>query len=237
MLSIKSQMLEHVKEIKQNLENGGDAQSEKKKFYKAVEEIKVKAIKSDEILDVVNDIRTILVNNWRPKQHSILSGIILWVGLISLGSLIIYLRDIPFLLTNSIWSIVLSIILLFIGWFLINLGVHNFGHYIAGRIVGIKYNAWVKFHIIGQWALILDYKSYLKASFNKRQVVHISGPFCTLATPWIIYFLIWHPVMLGIAIYMFVASLPLMFKKGWDYGRIFKENKLKKEYMNLKNQK
>ena len=235
MLKNESQMLEFVKEIKINLENGGDMQSEKKKFYKAIEEIKVNRIKSDEILDVVNDIRTILVNAWRPKQHSILSGIILWVGLISLGSLIIFFRDIPLLSTSSIWSIVLTIILLFIGWFFINLGVHNFGHYIAGRLVGIKYSAWVKFHIIGQWALIIDYKSYLKASFNKRQVVHVSGPVCTLATPWIIYLIIWHPLMLGIAIYMFLASLPLIIRKGWDYGRIFKENKLKKEHKKLKN--
>ncbi len=233
MLEIESQILKKVNEIKNNLKNGGHFQEEKKKFYKVVSEIKVNGIKSDEILNLIQEIRTTLVNDWRSKQHSIISGIILWIGLISLGSCIIYFRDIPIIPSNIIWSVILSTFFLFLGWFFINLGVHNLGHYIAGRFVGIKYKAWVTFNFFGQWALIIDYKSYLKATFNQRQVVHISGPFCTLITPWIIYFATWHPFMIGIAIYMIVASIPLILKKGWDYGRIFRERQLKKKYRKI----
>jgi len=235
MLDYELKILESAKEIKNNLKNGGVIQEEKKKFYEIVRDIKIHAIKSDEILDLINDIRTILVDDWRPKQHSILSGVILWVSAISLGALFIYLRNFPFLPSSSIWSIILSWFLIFLGWFLINAGVHNFGHYLAGKMVGIGYKGWVTFNFFGQWALIIDYKSYLKASFNKRQVVHISGPFSTLATPWIIFFLIWHPLMFGIAIYMIGGSIPLIIRKGWDYGRIFKESKLKKQHKQIKN--
>ncbi len=42
--------------------------------------------------------------------------------------------------------------------------------------------------------------------------------------------------MIGIAIYMIIASIPLMLKKGWDYGRICKERQLNKEYKKNKNQ-
>jgi hypothetical protein len=130
---------------------------------------------------------------------------------------------------------VLSWALIFLGHFLINLGVHNLGHFIAGILVGIYYKSWVTFNFFGQWALIIDYKSYLKASFNKRQVVHVSGPIATLLTPWIIFFIIWEPFMMGLAIYMLVASIPLMIKKGWDYGRIFKERKLYRQYKQQNN--
>jgi hypothetical protein len=227
MLSQELQILENVRNIKSNLENGGNFQEEKKRFYKIVDQIKINGIKSDEILDIVSDIRKILIDDWRPKQYSILSGVILWIVLISLGSIVIHYYNYPFLAISSIWSIALSWFLIFVGYFLINLGVHNLGHFIAGVFVGISYKSWVTFNFFGQWALIIDYKSYLKASFSKRQVVHISGPFCTLATPWIIYFVIWEPFMMGLAIYMLVASIPLMIKKGWDYGRIFKERKLR----------
>ncbi len=42
-----------------------------------------------------------------------------------------------------------------------------------------------------------------------------------------------NPIMIGIGIYMFVASIPVMIIKKWDYGRIFKERKLKKEAKRL----
>jgi hypothetical protein len=229
MLEIESQILENAIEIKHNLENEGDIQIEKKKFYKIVKDIKIHDIKSEEVLDIIQEIRMKLVDEWRPKQHSIFSGVLLWVSLMTFGSILIHFRDYPFLPLNSIVSIIISSIILFFGWFFINLGVHNLGHYIAGKLVGINYKSWVTFNMFGQWALIIDYKSYLKASFNKRQVVHISGPFCTLATPWIIFLIIWHPFMFGIAIYMIVASLPLILKKGWDYGRIFREHNLKRQ--------
>jgi len=233
MLDYESIILESANQIKTNLEDGGDIQEEKKKFYKIVQDIKVHAIKSDQVLDVISDIRTILVNDWRPKQHSIISGVVLWCSSITLGGLLIYLRDLPFFPINSIWLLILNWVLVFLGWFLINAGVHNFGHYLAGKIVGIGFKGWVTFNFFGQWALIIDYKSYLKASFNKRQAVHISGPFCTLAAPWIFFLIILHPLMLGIAIYMIIASIPLILRKGWDYGRIFKERKLKKQYKKL----
>jgi hypothetical protein len=102
MLEIESQILKKVNEIKNNLENGGDLQKEKKKFYKSVAEIKVNGIKSDEILDIIQEIRSFLVNNWRPKQHSIISGLLLWIGLICIGSFIIYFRDFVIILLEDL---------------------------------------------------------------------------------------------------------------------------------------
>jgi hypothetical protein len=234
VLSTELNILENIKEIKKNFQKNDNKEELKKKFYKLVSDIKVNAIKSEEVLDLVVEVRKLMVDDWRSKQHSVFSGVLLWLLLIISGSFIIYFRDFPFLPQNSIWAVILGSFLLFLGWFFINLGVHNLGHFIAGNFVGIHYNSWVTFNFFGQWALIIDYKSYLKASFTKRQIVHVSGPFCTLTTPWIIYFLIWEPVMLGIAIYMILASIPLMIKKGWDYGRIFRERKLKIQYKNNK---
>jgi hypothetical protein len=42
--------------------------------------------------------------------------------------------------------------------------------------------------------------------------------------------------MIGIGIYMFIASIPVMVRKKWDYGRIFKEKQLKKQNKQIKKQ-
>jgi len=39
--------------------------------------------------------------------------------------------------------------------------------------------------------------------------------------------------MIGIGIYMFIASIPVVVMKKWDYGHIFKERRLKKENRRL----
>jgi hypothetical protein len=62
----------------------------------------------------------------------------------------------------------------------------------------------------------------------------VSGPACTLGTPWVLLLITFSPIYLIIAIYMIVGSLPVVIKGVWDYGRIYKERKLKKENKMLK---
>ena len=128
----------------------------------------------------------------------------------------------------------LNIVGLVLGWLSINIGIHNLGHYVAGKMVGIVFDSWVIRQKVFQWALIIEYKSYLKVSFRKRQFLHVSGPACTLGTPWVMFLITLSPIYLIIAIYMIVGSLPVIIKGIWDYGRIYKERKLKKENKQLK---
>ncbi|MFX0036079.1 MAG: hypothetical protein ACFE9I_10620 [Candidatus Hermodarchaeota archaeon] len=70
-----------------------------------------------------------------------------------------------------------------LGWLSINISLHNLGHYITGKLVGIYFHAWVIREAIFQWALIIENKSFLMATFRKRQILHILGPICTLGVP------------------------------------------------------
>jgi hypothetical protein len=263
-------------------------------FYKIVENIKLHEITSDDILDYVNEIRSIFVKAWRPEQHSMTSGIILWGMLIIFGILLIvttYFQFDPELIVSDIfvvrflgacmigvsWSllifstliiqkqkryivsglfafaelIILAIMVIFLfsipqidsvwitlgifwGWFLINAGIHNLGHYVAGKIVGIDFESWVTNKMLGQWAIIIDYKSYLKASFNKRQILHLAGPICTQVAPWVVFFITLNPLMLIVAIGMGIHASDAAVRKITDFKRIFNERKLKKEYKKIK---
>jgi hypothetical protein len=229
-------VLEEVKTIKERLDKGFDYKEEKKKFFQIVDFIKVNEIKNDDILDPVSEIRYKMASTWRPNQYSVRSGVSLWISLVILGCFFIaFTFIIPDIFSNlGIWKTVLNISSLIIGWLSINIGIHNLGHFIAGKLVGIHFNSWVIRSSVFQWALMIEYKSYLKASFRKRQILHISGPACTLGAPLIIYMVTLNPIMIGVGIYMIIGSIPVIVMKKWDYGRIFKERKLKQQNRRLK---
>ena len=230
-------VLEEIKSIKKNLDNKVDYKEEKKKFFQIVDYIKINEIKDEEILEQVSAIRYSMATIWRPNQYSIQSGVLLWTALVVFGGFLIYctLWIWANLIGLGIFMKILYIIVLILGWLSINMGIHNLGHYIAGKLVGINFHAWVIRQAVFQWALIIEYKTYLMATFRKRQILHISGPICTLGAPWVIYLITLNPIMIGIGIYMFVASIPVMVRKKWDYGRIFKERQLKNQYKKAQN--
>ncbi len=228
--------MKEIKSIKDRLDSGVNYKEEKKKFFQIVNFIKIHEIKDEEILEKISTLRYNMAKTWRPNQYSIRSGLLLWTALIIFGGFLIYSTFWIWenLTRLGIWMSVLYVIALILGWLSINIGIHNLGHYIAGKLVGINFHAWVIREAIFQWALIIEYKSYLMATFRKRQILHVSGPICTLGAPWVIYLITLNPIMIGIGIYMFVASIPVMIKKKWDYGRIFKERRLKKDAKKLK---
>ena len=230
----KSSILKEIETIKREFKNGADYQALKKRFFRVVDQIKLYEIKSDEILNEMRDIRRAFVDAWRPKekQYSITSGVFLWSAFVIAG--IILSAFFWFFPIYLIVPHLLNIIGLVFGWLSINIGIHNLGHYVAGKIVGIGFDSWVIRQKVFQWALIIEYKSYLKAGFRKRQVLHVSGPACTLGTPWVMFLITFSPVMFIIAIYMIVGSLPVIIRGIWDYGRIYKERKLKIENKKLK---
>ena len=230
----KSSILKEIETIKREFKNGADYQALKKRFFRVVDQIKLYEIKSDEILNEMRDIRRAFVDAWRPKekQYSITSGVFLWSAFVIAG--IILSAFFWFFPIYLIVPHLLNIIGLVFGWLSINIGIHNLGHYIAGKMVGIGFDSWVIRQKVFQWALIIEYKSYLKAGFRKRQFLHVSGPACTLGLPWVMLFITLSPVMLIIAIYMIIGSLPVIVKGIWDYGRIYKERKLRKENKKLK---
>lgn len=226
-------LLKQVESIKESLDRGEDYKNQKRNFFKIVDFIKTHEIKDEKIISKISEIRRKMSMKWRPRQYTIRSGLLLWVSLIFLGSVFIYLT---FLITPfELVPMILYIFCLVFGWLTINMGVHNLGHYIGGSLVGIQFNSWVIREKVFQWALMIDYNSYLKSTFRRRQILHVSGPICTLGAPWIIYFITMNPIMIGIGIYMFVASVPVIIKKKLDYGRIFKERRLKKQAKQLKN--
>jgi len=225
-------VLEEINSIKENLDSGVDYKEEKKKFFQVVDFIKIHEIKDEEILGKISELRYNMAKTWRPNQYSIRSGLILWTALVVFGGFLIYSTFWIWanLIGLGIWMNILYVIVLILGWLSINIGIHNLGHYIAGKLVGINFHGWVIREAVFQWALVIEYKSYLKVTFRKRQILHLSGPICTLGAPWVIYLITLNPIMIGIGIYMIVASIPVMVKKKWDYGRIFKERQLKKQY-------
>ena len=146
-------MDENIKIIKENLDRGIDYKNEKKKFFKIVDFIKVHKIKDDDVLEKVSGIRHKMVSTWRPKQFTVRSGVFLWALLVILGSFVV---SITFLLWSvlaiiGIWRDVIYVITLIFGWLLINIGIHNLGHYVAGKVVGINFNSWVIREAIFQW--------------------------------------------------------------------------------------
>ncbi len=230
--------MEEIKSIKDNLDNGVNYKEEKKNFFQVVDFVKIHEIKDEEILEKISELRYNMARTWRPNQFSIQSGLLLWTTLIGFGAFLIYSTFwiLAQLTGLGIWMNILYAITLILGWLSINVGIHNLGHYIAGKLVGINFHAWVIRKAVFQWALIIEYKSYLMVTFRKRQILHIAGPVSTLGAPWIIYLITLNPIMIGIGIYMFVASIPVIVKKKWDYGRIFKERQLKKQNKKAQNQ-
>ena len=230
----KSSILKEIEAIKREFKDGADYQALKKRFFRVADQIKLYEIKSDEILNEMRDLRRAFVDAWRPKekQYSITSGVLLWSAFVLAGIILsVFFWFFPIYL---IIPYLLNIIGLVFGWLSINIGIHNLGHYVAGKMVGIGFDSWVIRQKVFQWALIIEYKSYLKANFRKRQILHVSGPACTLGTPWVMLLMTLSPIYLIIAIYMIVGSLPVIIKGVWDYGRIYKERKLKKENKKLK---
>jgi len=229
-----SSILKEIETIKREFKDGADYHILKKRFFQVVDQIKLYEIKSDEILNEMRDIRRTFVNAWRAKekQYSLTSGVLLWSAFVLLGVILsLFFWFIPIYL---IIPHLLNIIGLVLAWLSINIGIHNLGHYIAGKMVGIGFDSWVIRQKVFQWALIIEYKSYLKANFRKRQILHISGPACTLGTPWVMFLMTFSPIFLIIAIYMIVGSIPVIIKGIWDYGRIYKERRLKIENKKLK---
>ena len=229
-----SSIIKEIEAIKRDFKDGADYETLKKPFFRLADQIKLYEIKSDEILNEMRDIRRAFVSAWRPKekQYSITSGVLLWSGFVLAGIILsVFFWFFPIYL---IIPYMLNIVGLVLGWLSINIGIHNLGHYVAGKMVGIGFDSWVIRQKVFQWALIIEYKSYLKVSFRKRQFLHVSGPACTLGTPWVMFLITLSPIYLIIAIYMIVGSLPVIIKGIWDYGRIYKERKLKKENKQLK---
>ena len=228
----KKVVVEEIKKIRRSIESGGDVKEIRKEFHKIVRKIKLYEITSDEVLDEVCIIRNWLISKWRPRQHSVASGLILWTVSVCAGTLTIYSS---YLFSSPpTWTNILYAIPQFSGWWLINMGVHNLGHYVAGKIVGINFNSWVTRVFKGQWALIIDYKSYLRSTFTKREILHVAGPICTLSSPWIIFFVTLNPVILAVAVFMSLTQVSLAKRKMMDFGRFFRERKLKSEHLRLK---
>ncbi len=215
--------------------------SEKKEFWKMVNEFKIKYERVPK--EFADKLGIIKAKNAPWKLYSVKSGIILGIISFVLGIFAwfwwfnYFIFNQPVSLNMSDFSYWLG----FISWiafiFLIMEGLHELSHLIAAHFFNIKFNGWGIYKLQPTWDI--EYSSYLQSSFNKRAITHLIGTpinFFQFLLHLIIttflnfnFWILWIPF---IAIYLELTWMGI--KEGYgDVPRFLKE--LKRKKINRKN--
>ncbi len=129
-----------------------------------------------------------------------------------------------------------NVFVFLVGSFLLLAGTHPWGHWIAGKLVGVNFEF---FYLDGpakyQPSLKIDYRDYLKVGFDSRMFIHVSGALATVLTASILLMISFsvHSFEIrniGVLIVAVVVVTEVMGFAGFasgDLKRVRRERKLK----------
>jgi hypothetical protein len=169
---MSSQIEEELQQLERKVKLEGATEENLRAFWRIINRIKLQSQVEDDVFEQVRGLRDKLFNERYPRFLSLRLGLTLTALATFFGATLIW------------YALHLVAPLVFIaGSFLMLAGTHSWGHWIAGKLVGIGYeyfylNGPAKFEL----SLKINYGDYLKASFDSRMIVHSSGALATLLT-------------------------------------------------------
>lgn len=222
-------MEDTLRELEQKIETEGATEANLREFWKLVNRAKLEKQLSQDALDRIVKLRDTLFNKLYPPLFSLKRGLALTAVATLVGAVLI-------------WYALQSDQLLFflIGSAFLMVGTHPWGHWIAGKWVGVNHEY---FYLDGparyEPCLKIDYRTYLKASFDSRVIVHASGALATVLTALTLLFAalttesVWIR-SIAVAIFIVVIITEIVSWVGiatGDLKRAGKERNLKRVYM------
>lgn len=141
-------------------------------FWRVVNRIKLQRQVVEDVFERIIRLRDKLFEEKYPRFLSLWQGLTLTAVGTLFGAILVWyaLQSI-----NALVFLVASLLML--------IGTHSWGHWIAGKLVGVNYEY---FYLNGplkiQLCLKIDYRDYLKVSFDSRMIVHASGASTTVLT-------------------------------------------------------
>ncbi len=161
-----------VGKLEQKVKSEGLTEANLRKFWKLVNRAKLEEHLTENILDRIEMLHDVFFREFYPPLFSLRKGLALTAVAMLAGTLLI---------GNALQSS--QPILFLAGSALVLLGTHPWGHWVVGKCVGVSYEY---FYLNGpaklEPSLKIHYRSYLKASFDSRMVVHASGALTTALT-------------------------------------------------------
>jgi len=161
-----------LRELEQRMEAEGPTTVQLREFWELVNRAKLEQQLSKDSLNRIVRLRDTLFNKFYPPLFSLRKGLGLTAVAMLVGAVLI-------------WYALQSDQLLFflIGSAFLMVGTHPWGHWMAGKWVGVNYEY---FYLDGptrfEPCLKIDYRTYLKGSFDSRVLVHASGASATIVT-------------------------------------------------------
>lgn len=161
-----------VEKLEQKVKSEGVTEANLREFWKLVNRVKLEEQIPERILNRIIILRDEFFRELCPPLFSLRKGLALTATAMFAGAVLIW---------NALQS---SQPLFFLtGSALMLVGTHPWGHWVAGKIVGVSYEY---FYLDGpaklEPSLKIGYRSYLKANFDSRIVVHASGALTTALT-------------------------------------------------------
>jgi len=222
-------MEDMLRELEQKIETEGATEANLREFWKLVNRAKLEKQLSEDTLDRIVGIRDTVFNNLYPPLFSMRQGLVLTAIATLIGAVLVW------------YALQFNQLLFFlVGSALLMVGTHPWGHWFAGKLVGVHYEY---FYLDGparfEPCLKIDYKSYLKASFDTRLIVHASGALTTVLTALTLLFAalatesVW---IRSIAVTIFIVVI-ITETISWtgiatgDLNRARKERSLKRVFM------
>ncbi len=163
-------MKEALEQLEKKIEKEGMTDANLKAFWRLVTKAKMQKQLSDEELKQIIELRDAVFEKKYPRFLSLPQGLVLNAISAVFGAFIV-----SYALQSG------NIFVFLFGSFLLLAGTHPWGHWIAGKLVGVNYEY---FYLNGpakfEPCLKIDYRNYLKASFDSRMAIHGSGAFATV---------------------------------------------------------
>jgi hypothetical protein len=165
-------MQDALQQLERKVQVEGATEENLRAFWRVVNRIKLERRVTDDVLERIVRLRDRVFEEKYPRFLSLRQGLTLAAVGTLFGAVLIWyaLQSI-----NAPVFLVASLLML--------IGTHPWGHWIAGKIVGVNYEY---FYLDGplkiQPCLKIDYRDYLKASFDSRVIVHASGALATVLT-------------------------------------------------------
>jgi len=217
--------------LERKIEDEGVTEENLRSFWKLVTQAKMQRQISDEELKRIINLRDRIFEKKFPQFLSLWQGLAFTALSVVIGT---------FLVLYALRS--LNVIVFLIASFLMLTGTHPWGHWIVGKLVGVNYEY---FYLNGpakfEPCLKIDYRDYLKVSFDSRMAVHASGAFATVLTALALlgmslFVNSFEIKSLGVLIFLVVIATEIMAFAGFasgDLKRVRRERKLKRLYMKM----
>jgi hypothetical protein len=165
-------MKEALEQLERKVETEGVTDANLKAFWRLVTQAKLQKQMSDDEFKRIIELRDKLFEKKYPRFLSLWQGLTLTAISVIIGGFLVW-----YALQSS------NMFFFLVASFLILTGTHPWGHWIAGKLVRVNYEY---FFLNGparfEPCLKIDYRDYLKASFDSRIIVHGSGALATVLT-------------------------------------------------------